>query len=544
MLLVPGNASMKRKSDVCTPDCHAAAQRRQEKTMRRSLNATLSIAALAVFLMFAVESQAYDTYTGGCDNCHGGFRDGTSTKGSVFPSDDKHEMHRSSSEMDADCNLCHTQIGDDPFIGSSAGTANNTGYGCVGCHGRLEDAGNDGISAGLGAGLRQHHNNTGITECAICHTDANPINYTPVGEHVKPPYFGTADTNADMSCNPILAGRTNENWTLTDFVGLDNDGDVFYDAVGDADCMPPNPTAGDLDFDGKADIVWRNLSTGRVDYWQMNGATITMPSLIAGVGDLNWQIIGNGDYTGDSKADILWRNTVSGRVDMWQMNGPAITTNSVVAGVGDLNWQVIGNGDYNGDGMADVLWRNMASSRIDYWQMNGTTITSSTVVAGVAGLDWQVIGSGDYNGDGMDDILWRNAVSGRVDYWQMNGATKISDAVVAGVGDLNWQIMGSGDYNGDGMADILWRNSVSGRVDMWLMNGPAITTNSIVAGVGDLNWQIIGNYDHNGDGMDDILWRNVVTGRVDMWQMNGPTITTPSLVAGVGDLNWQVVNVD
>ena len=156
--------------------------------MKWSPLAALSIATMVVLLMAPERTEAYNTYTSGCDNCHGDFTGGTTTKGSVFPGDDKHQMHRSSSEMDADCSLCHTQIGDDPSIGSSSGTANNVGYGCVGCHGRLEDAGNDGISVGMGAGLRQHHNNAGITSCAVCHTDANPINYKPVGEQVKPPY--------------------------------------------------------------------------------------------------------------------------------------------------------------------------------------------------------------------------------------------------------------------------------------------------------------------------------------------------------------------
>ena len=103
--------------------------------------------------------------------------------------------------------------------------------------------------------------------------------------------------------------------------------------------------SGDYNGDGMDDILWRNAVSGRVDYWQMNGATKTSDAIVAGVGDLNWQVMGSGDYNGDGMDDILWRNMVSGRVDMWQMNGPAITTNSVVAGVGDLNWQIIGNGD-------------------------------------------------------------------------------------------------------------------------------------------------------------------------------------------------------
>ncbi|HYW78804.1 MAG TPA: PKD domain-containing protein, partial [Thermoguttaceae bacterium] len=154
-------------------------------------------------------------------------------------------MHRSSSSMAANCDLCHTS-GDNrnPFIGSSTGTARNPGLGCVGCHGRLEDAGNDSISAGLGAGLRQHHVRAGVRECEMCHNDATVAYYTPVGEDVLPPYYGTADTKVDDPCNQIAQANINENWTVGDLVGLDNDGDMAYD-LADPDCVGNEPPLAD-----------------------------------------------------------------------------------------------------------------------------------------------------------------------------------------------------------------------------------------------------------------------------------------------------------
>jgi hypothetical protein len=196
------------------------------------------IVALSLIVLLP-DTLAYDRYNSGCQNCHGAFTDGTSTKGSTFPSDNKHEMHRSSSSMNTECNLCHTS-GDqrNPYIGSSSGTSNNVGLGCVGCHGRTEDGGNDGISNGYGAGLRQHHYNSGETSCTFCHTDANPTNYTPVGEDVTPPYYGTVDTLADMPCNADASANTNENWTVNGTEGTDNDGDGSYD-MNDTDCSGP-----------------------------------------------------------------------------------------------------------------------------------------------------------------------------------------------------------------------------------------------------------------------------------------------------------------
>jgi len=155
-------------------------------------------------------SQAYERYSD-CSSCHGAFTDSTSPKGTVFPSGDKHRMHRNSANMGTACNLCHS-TGDDnnPFIKSSDGTANNPGLGCGGCH--------------EPTGLRNHHVVTGAADCYECH---EPV--TPPAENVKPPYYGTADTFAKNPGNEVQVANTNENWSVGDFVGLDNDGNDLYD---------------------------------------------------------------------------------------------------------------------------------------------------------------------------------------------------------------------------------------------------------------------------------------------------------------------------
>lgn len=169
---------------------------------------------------------AYDRYNDGCFMCHGAFTDGLSPKGTVFPGDSKHFMHRNSNAMNTDCNLCHTS-GDnhDPFIGSSNGTANNPGVGCTGCHGR-NYGGNIGNS---GIGLRAHHITSGIEVCNDCHTNDPP----PLLESIFPTYYNSPDTNVNDPCNS--GSGFLENWSIGDLEGLDNDGDGLYD-TDDPDC--------------------------------------------------------------------------------------------------------------------------------------------------------------------------------------------------------------------------------------------------------------------------------------------------------------------
>ena len=138
--------------------------------------------------------------------------------------------------MDTACDLCHTN-GDnrDPYIGSSNGTSSTPGLGCTGCH--------------MAEGLRAHHLVNSITDCLDCH-DNDPA----PDESVTPAYYGTADTKADNPTNDVLAANINENWTIGDFIGLDNDGDNLYD-LADYSCGPFQMLEA-VEQDGQLMIRW------------------------------------------------------------------------------------------------------------------------------------------------------------------------------------------------------------------------------------------------------------------------------------------------
>jgi hypothetical protein len=46
--------------------------------------------------------------------------------------------------------------------------------------------------------------------------------------------------------------------------------------------------------------------------------------------DQTWQIMGTADFNADGKADILWRNLSSGEIRIWYMNGQQITADVLV----------------------------------------------------------------------------------------------------------------------------------------------------------------------------------------------------------------------
>jgi hypothetical protein len=209
------------------------------------------------------------------------------------------------------------------------------------------------------------------------------------------------------------------------------------------------------------------------------------------VTDLNWNIVGVGDFDGDGKADILWHNSATGSNSIWLMNGVTVRVWGVnFATVSDLNWGITGVGDFDGDGKSDILWRNRATGEYAMWFMNGATILSRPVIGAVADLNWSIAGVGDFDGDGKSDILWHNSATGSNSISLMNGATVAGGATdFAAMTDLNWDIAGVGDFDGDGKSDILWRNRVTGENAMWRMDGATILSQPAVATVIDLSWR-------------------------------------------------------
>ena len=114
------------------------------------------------------------------------------------------------------------------MLNSSVGGAGFDPISCVGCHGRSEGG------PPTAMGLRQHHDNSGVTLCRGCHGDANPANATPVGEDIMPPYYFTPDANHPNKPTDACDINLTESAVAVG-QGLDNDGDLLYDA-NDPDC--------------------------------------------------------------------------------------------------------------------------------------------------------------------------------------------------------------------------------------------------------------------------------------------------------------------
>ena len=134
---------------------------------------------------------------------------------------------------------------------------------------------------------------------------------------------------------------------------------------------------GDIDGDGLLDIVWRSPSH-IVSAWLLNGAEIKAQGDITNVvGPVphTWLVEGIGDLDGDGKDDILWRNRHNGLVSAWLMDGLARGGGGALHAGINTNWFVGAMRDLDGDGKTDIVWRNRFSGDVNGWIMDTFTRT-------------------------------------------------------------------------------------------------------------------------------------------------------------------------
>ena len=186
--------------------------------MKKTLITLSLIIALGVLFTWTPNASAYSTYRDGgtnCSACHPGFLDGTGP------------LHSAHSAYITGCTACHQTPGSTPVEVGNSGD----GFGCSGCH--------------QPDGLQEHHTNAGAPAdgsgltCANCHP-----NRTPLPENNTPPYYGTTITSIVDPCSSQHPPGEDANG---DSLGLDNDGDLFYDE-NDPDCVAPECTV-DADCD-------------------------------------------------------------------------------------------------------------------------------------------------------------------------------------------------------------------------------------------------------------------------------------------------------
>jgi hypothetical protein len=183
---------------------------------------------------------------------------------------------------------------------------------------------------------------------------------------------------------------------------------------------------GDFDGNGRADMLWRNQTTGRsvMSFHNADGSVASWPVVSEFINPLTTTALKVGDINGDGKDDIVWRNMSTGNVVISIMNGSVPAWIGITASPISPNVRLEAVGDFDDNGKADLLWRNTFTGRslMSYHSADGTIASWPVVSEYINPMNTSAVAVGDTDGDGKTDILWRNLTTGNSVLSKMNGS--------------------------------------------------------------------------------------------------------------------------
>jgi hypothetical protein len=167
---------------------------------------------------------------------------------------------------------------------------------------------------------------------------------------------------------------------------------LAFDNVG---ALPPGGTidgVGDFNGDGRSDILVQD-GTGLVQIWlsqALSNNSYSFPVIYWTLGRFpTWHVLGAGDINGDGKADILWLND-NGELDVWLSSSSTFGFTPIGVTTLPSSWHFQDIVDLNGDGRGDIVWRN-DSGDVSVWlsqPSSGVAFTFQDL--GVVPVSWHI----------------------------------------------------------------------------------------------------------------------------------------------------------
>ena len=300
---------------------------------------------------------------------------------------------------------------------------------------------------------------------------------------------------------------------------------------------PLSVTTGDVNGDGKADIIEVNYAKNAISLQSKYGITLTRFDYTTGSSPCS---LTSADVNGDGKADLIVANSNSDKLSVFINRGNG-TFNAKVDYATGLSPHSVTSADVNGDGKADLIVANAASDTLSVLtnKGNGTFNAKDDYATGDAPYS---VTAADVNGDGNADLIAANSAGNTISVLINNGNGTFADKADYATGSSPSSVV-SADVNGDGKADLVVANSASSTLSVLINNGNGTFADKVDYATGNTPSSVV-SADVNGDGHPDLMVTNY--GESTVWVLinNGDGTFTHKFDKATGSSPTAIINAD
>ncbi len=219
--------------------------------------------------------------------------------------------------------------------------------------------------------------------------------------------------------------------------------------------LPVAAAVSDFNGDGRSDIVTASLDnpSQSVAVLLGNGDGTFQSARHAGVG-VHLQSLALGDLNRDGRTDVVLANFTRHRVSVLLGNGdgsfqPAVNYST------SLSTRSVTIADFDGDTVPDLMTAHPGSNALNLLRGNGDgTFRDAEVVSLGAGVSPTAMTVGDFNRDGRTDVATANNLGQSVSVLLGNGDGTFQAPVNYALGE-GPRILTAVDLNGDTLADLV-----------------------------------------------------------------------------------------
>ncbi len=253
----------------------------------------------------------------------------------------------------------------------------------------------------------------------------------------------------------------------------------------------PTPPSHDLSGDGHPDLLVRETGTGALRVYDGRGTGGFVGVQSRGSG---WQAMSDlmlaGDLDSDGRADLVAMNTDDGNLWLYPGDGNGWVGAPTRIGRGFQIFSMMAPmGDVTGDGIPDLAGVVASTGDLRIYPGNGAGgVHNGIRIGGGWSVMNAIVGAGDVNGDHHPDLVARNKATGALWLYAGNGKGGFANGVSLGGRDNAYSLLTSpGDWNGDGHPDLLAVDKAAGTLIMFAGNGSGYGTPGAIGGHG---WEI------------------------------------------------------